>query len=129
MKYLLDTNIIIDHLRMRFAVPSICTPKNSFINAVIFGELLYGAEKSTHKNKAIALVEEVVKNTVIDVIPVTSSTFRIYASVKRTLQVKGTIIEDFDLLVAATALEHNLTLVTRNTKHFKRIPSLKLYEG
>lgn len=35
---------------------------------------------------------------------------------------------DPDLLIAATALHHDLTLVTRNRKHFERIPGLDLYE-
>jgi predicted nucleic acid-binding protein len=38
------------------------------------------------------------------------------------------LIPDVDLLIAATALEEDLTLVTRNTRHFERIPDLKLYQ-
>lgn len=34
----------------------------------------------------------------------------------------------FDILIAATALHHDLALVTRNRAHFQRIPGLKLYE-
>jgi predicted nucleic acid-binding protein len=37
------------------------------------------------------------------------------------------LIPDTDLLIAATALAENLTLVTRNVRHFNRIPELKLY--
>jgi predicted nucleic acid-binding protein len=33
-----------------------------------------------------------------------------------------------DLLIAATALDHDLTLVTRNRRHFERIPDLTLYQ-
>ena len=33
----------------------------------------------------------------------------------------GQIIADFDILIAATALHHDLTLLTRNTRHFDRI--------
>jgi predicted nucleic acid-binding protein len=36
------------------------------------------------------------------------------------------LIPDMDLLIAATALEHDLTLVTRNLSHFSRIPELRL---
>ncbi len=36
---------------------------------------------------------------------------------------------DADLLIAATALEHDLTLMTQNLRHFNRIPDLKLYQS
>lgn len=39
------------------------------------------------------------------------------------------IIGDPDILIAATALYHDLTLVTRNQAHFQRIPDLKLYHS
>jgi predicted nucleic acid-binding protein len=38
-------------------------------------------------------------------------------------------IGDLDLLIAATALEHNLTLLTRNVRDFQHVPGLKLYQS
>ena len=43
------------------------------------------------------------------------------------LEDKKIPLADFDLFIAATALNNNLTLITRNIKHFKRITNLKLY--
>jgi predicted nucleic acid-binding protein len=37
------------------------------------------------------------------------------------------MIGDPDLLIAATAVRRDLILITRNTRHFERIPDLKLY--
>jgi tRNA(fMet)-specific endonuclease VapC len=37
-------------------------------------------------------------------------------------------IGDFDILIAATCLAHNVTLLTRNLKDFQKIPNLKLYQ-
>jgi predicted nucleic acid-binding protein len=37
-------------------------------------------------------------------------------------------IGDMDLLIAATALEHDLTLLTRNIRDFSQIPDLRLYQ-
>jgi tRNA(fMet)-specific endonuclease VapC len=48
------------------------------------------------------------------------------ADIYAYLSVRGQLIQDADLLIAATALEHNLVLVTNNTSHFKRIPDLLL---
>jgi hypothetical protein len=45
---------------------------------------------------------------------------------KATLEKSGTRLDDFDLIIAACAMAHNLTLVTNNIVHFKRIERLKL---
>jgi tRNA(fMet)-specific endonuclease VapC len=42
------------------------------------------------------------------------------------LRVRGQLIEDADLLIAAIALVHDMTLVTNNTAHFTRIPGLHI---
>ena len=48
------------------------------------------------------------------------------AHIYHDLRSAGTPIDDADVLIAATALRHGATLVTRNTKHFNRIPGLLL---
>jgi tRNA(fMet)-specific endonuclease VapC len=48
------------------------------------------------------------------------------AQMYQTLAARGDLIPDADLLIAATALTHGLTLVTHNTQHFSRIPGLSL---
>jgi tRNA(fMet)-specific endonuclease VapC len=47
------------------------------------------------------------------------------AHLRAQLKVKGTPIGAFDLLIAATAPEHDLTLVTNNLKEFERAQGLK----
>lgn len=50
-----------------------------------------------------------------------------FADIRSLLRRRGELISDFDILIGATALHHDLTLLTYNTRHFKRIPDLKLY--
>ena len=50
------------------------------------------------------------------------------AEVRRGLERKGEYIGTNDCLIAGIALTHNLPLVTRNRKHFERVPGLKLVE-
>ncbi|MDV6373757.1 PIN domain-containing protein [Deinococcus arenicola] len=50
----------------------------------------------------------------------------IAALLHHQLRGAGTLIDDADLLIAATALRHGATLVTRNTNHFQRISGLHL---
>jgi tRNA(fMet)-specific endonuclease VapC len=50
-----------------------------------------------------------------------------FGEIRAMLRRRGEIISDFDILIGATALHYNLTLLIYNTQHFKRIPHLKLY--
>ena len=50
----------------------------------------------------------------------------LFCEMKATLEKSGMTIDDADLYIAACARIHGLTLVTNNTKHFKRIKGLKL---
>ena len=44
----------------------------------------------------------------------------------RKLRVDGSLIGDHDIWIAATALERAIPLVTRNPRHFQRIPGLEI---
>jgi predicted nucleic acid-binding protein len=50
-----------------------------------------------------------------------------FADIRSLLRRRGERISDFDSLIGATALHHDLTLLSYDTRHFKRIPDLKLY--
>ena len=51
---------------------------------------------------------------------------RVYGNFKASLRTQGALLEDFDLVIASTASSLNLTLVTNNLDHFRRIPELRL---
>ena len=53
-------------------------------------------------------------------------TLKTYARLRVDLERLGNRLDNMDMFIAATALEHHLTLVTGNTRHFARIPSLVL---
>jgi len=50
-----------------------------------------------------------------------------FARIRGDLRLRGLLIPDADLLIAATAVHHDLTLVIRNLKHFTRVPGFTLY--
>ena len=54
------------------------------------------------------------------------SAFDLFAEHKAHLRRTGRIIDNFDLLIGCTALAHDLTLVTRNIRHFVNLPGLHL---
>jgi tRNA(fMet)-specific endonuclease VapC len=49
-----------------------------------------------------------------------------FASIRLDLRSKGQLIGDSDILIAATAIHHELILLTNNARHFKRIDKLQL---
>lgn len=55
------------------------------------------------------------------------SIMRSFARIRGQLRARDQIIGDMDILIAATALHHDLAFLTRNTRHFDRIPDLRLY--
>ena len=62
------------------------------------------------------------------ILPVTDAVVERFARLRATLRREGQLIPDLDLLIAATALEADLTLLTRNVQHFERIVDLRLYQ-
>ena len=127
MPYLIDTDIVINSIKGNKKVNQkiseyAAIPKA--ISIVTFGELLYGAKRSIQRDKNTSIVYRLAE--VFPIIGITRSTIEAFTDVKMALDVKGERIEDFDLLIAATALSLNYTLVTNNTKHYKRIKGLLL---
>jgi predicted nucleic acid-binding protein len=65
----------------------------------------------------------------VAILPMTKPIMLRFAQIRGELRRKGQIIGDFDMLIAATALHHNLTLVTRNLRDYQRIPNLSIYKA
>lgn len=63
----------------------------------------------------------------VSLLPLDRAIMRRFARIRGDLRRRGQIIGDPDILIAATAIEHDLILVTRNVRDFQRIPDLKLY--
>jgi len=80
--------------------------------------------KTKNSPKKLKVFKRICSITVI--VPLQESTIQIASDIYADLSKRGQLIEDADILIAATALEHNLTLVTNNEKHFARIPSLTI---
>lgn len=125
-KYLIDTNVIIDFWRGKNFFQNFTFGKNTSISTVVLSELYCGAEKSKNPSKERKKVEEFIKDFDIEIISVDSSIAKIYGVLRSRLEKKGVRLEDFDLLIASTALQNNMTLVTSNTKHFERLQDLNI---
>jgi tRNA(fMet)-specific endonuclease VapC len=60
------------------------------------------------------------------VLPLTEPIAVRAAAIYADLQLRGELIGDADILIAATALEHGLAIATGNIVHFERIPGLQV---
>ena len=125
-QYLLDTNICIYYikglhdLKLKFEKFG---PENCFISEITLAELKFGVAKSQAREKNQKTLENFLSG--IQILPIFPA-LDIYAAEKARLQKSGKIIDDFDLLIGATAVSFDLTMVTNNTNHFNRLADIKL---
>jgi len=127
VKYLLDTDTCIfwlkgnEHIEQKAMSYGI---DNLAISFITVSELYYGAYKSQRVDKNIALVRKLTDQ--INVVESDDAIGETFGSLKASLENVGLIIDDADMFIAACALVHGLTVITNNTKHFRRIKGLKL---
>lgn len=86
-------------------------------------ELTFGAYYSKQEDQEVPKVRQFVEH-----FPIVSllDSVEEYAIIKTQLRSSGILIDEFDLLIAATALSGDYVLVTDNVKHFQRITDLKI---
>lgn len=128
-RYLLDTNIVSYFIRgldpaLVKRVTQVLDAQSATISVITRAELRFGQVGMVPVDKRKRAIDLVL--TQLTVLPWTSAAADIYGPVKDTLKRQGTPIGDMDTLIAAHALAEKLILVTHNTRHFERIPGLKL---
>jgi predicted nucleic acid-binding protein len=130
MAYLFDTDAISELLKPRpkagyvrwlASIPR----EEQFTSAVVVGELYKGAFRSSAVARHLENIERRVLPAV-SVLAYDTAAARIYGQVRAHLEAKGRPLADADLQIAATALLHDLDLVTGNAKHFTRVPGLRV---
>lgn len=123
--YLLDTNICIALLKNdKRVIEQVISvgQKHCFVSEITVAELFYGAAKSG-KESHFDDVQKIVQ--IFGVIPIYPS-LRVYGEIKAQLEQKGQRIDEFDLLIGASALKNKMTIVTANIKHLGRIPNIEM---
>lgn len=128
-KYLFDTNICIFYFKNKFGIEDkikAVGEENVYVSEVTIAELLYGVANTTDPDKRAAnrKVVDIFKQNV-NIIPI-ASVFEEYAKEKSRLRKLGTPVDDFDLLIGATAIAHDLVMVTNNLKHIGRLEGITL---
>ncbi len=130
MGIIFDTSEIITLERNRQKIEEIIQGREdeSFgISVITVAELLHGVERAdteTRKIKRQAFVEKVIEFFPVHDFDVTIA--RIYARIWASLVQKNLTVGAHDLIIAATAISLNYTVVTSNLRDYKRIEALKV---
>lgn len=128
MKYLLDTNICIHWLHGRGGVADAIEShglSNCCISEITKAELLLGEQLAVRKGRKVkeGLLQALF--SVLEVVPITDC-LELYAQQKAELYAKGTPLEDFDLLIACTAVSKGCILVTEDIGHMSRVAGTRI---
>ena len=125
-KYLLDTNICIFLLKGKYNLNMKLKQvglQNCYISEITLAELKFGAECSNRVSENTEIVDGFAQE--LTIVPIFNS-LNIYAKEKARLRKSGKILDDFDLLIGATAIANKLILITENEKHLQRMSKINI---
>jgi tRNA(fMet)-specific endonuclease VapC len=126
--YLIDSDWLIELFRGRAAFVTELNrlaPQGLAVSTITLAELWEGVRGARDPAKARLSVEGIEQR--MRVLDVDMAVARVFGDLRCDLRQQGQLIADMDLLIASTALLHNLTLCTQNVKHFGRITGLSLF--
>ncbi len=126
MTYLLDSNTCIRYLNGRapkvVAKLNVTPPSEIAVCSIVKAELCTGAAKSQTPARTLARQTAFLARFVS--LPFDDAAATVYGPTRAALEQAGPPIGPNDLLIAAIALAHQVTLVTHNTREFGRIAGL-----
>jgi len=128
--YLLDSDYIIYFLKGQKRTVDVIQKLSKaklYTSIICVGEVLEGLYYSKRKNKKYLEIFENFLKTLI-VLDVNKKIIQEFSILRGSLRSKGKLIDNFDLLIAATCLSYNLILATGNKSHFTRIPKLEIFK-
>lgn len=125
MRYLLDTNIWIFYLKNSSSLVGTRLRSTSAsdiaVCSVVRAELLHGARKYEKRAERVARVELTLSPFIS--LPFDDAAARHYATIRDDLESRGVAIGPNDLMIAAIAVAHELTLVSNN-REFNRVDGI-----
>lgn len=128
MRYMLDTDSCIwiikkrpPHVFNRFRKHRV---GDIGISSIVLSELRYGAEKSSNPEKNLGALQDFVAP--LEILDYGEVQANAYGRIRSDLEHRGEPIGSMDMLIAAHAVSHDLTLVTNNSREFAKVPGLRI---
>lgn len=125
----MDSDWVADYLKGR---PEAVGPLNQLlsdglaVSIITFAEVYEGIYYGHESKRNEAIFRRFLVG--VRVLGINRTIAREYARIRGDLRAQGQLVAQSDIFIAATALPYGLTLVTRNVRHFQRIPGLRLYQ-
>jgi tRNA(fMet)-specific endonuclease VapC len=125
LSFLIDTDWVIDHFN---GVTHVTRPLKELqpqglgLSVVSAAELWEGVFYSRDPKRSQETLEGFLSG--VELLGLDEEICKRFGQLRGSMRKRGQTIGDFDLLIAATALRHSLTLLTNNRKHFEGIAGL-----
>jgi tRNA(fMet)-specific endonuclease VapC len=129
VKYLVDSDWLIDvraNILPAYEMINRLSADGVATSIITVGELYDGAIGSADSAATLMSLRQVLG--AFPVLPLNDAIMEAFAPIRVPLRRQGLLIPDLDMLIAATAISYDLTLLSRNRRHFQRIPGLALYQ-
>ena len=128
MNYLIDTDWVIDHFhhieRVTRRLEELA-PQGLALSVISLAELYEGVYYSRDPARSEDILQQFFAPD-LAILGIDEETYKRFGHERGRLRAAGLMIGDFDLLIAATALQYDLTLLTNNRQHFERVEGLRL---
>lgn len=127
LRYLLDTDWVIHYLNARASVVrrvDTARDEGVALSILSLAELYEGVYYSRDPQKSEAQLDGFLRG--IAVLGIDAETCRRFGKERGRLRAVGRMVGDFDLMIGASALQHDLIVLTDNRRHFEEIEGLRL---
>lgn len=121
LKYLADTNVLVEHLRGAKNAFEFLAQNNPKISSVSVAELIQGSRNKRELSEVMRMCED------LEVVSISEAIDRRALGIMERYFLTNHL-QYLDALIAATSIEEKLTLVTANTKHFVFLKELQIKE-
>jgi tRNA(fMet)-specific endonuclease VapC len=125
--YLVDTDWVIHYLKGRRSFVErlrVLREQGLAISVINLSELYEGVYGATEPEKREQGLKDFLQG--VTILGLDEETCRIFGRERQRLRRTGNLPGDMDLFIGATALRHNLTVLTNNRSHFERIEGLRI---
>ncbi len=126
-RYFIETSVIVEYLRNNPTVIAYLDSLEGELHSsyVCLAELYEGVARVRNPATLESGIQHFFQG-LSEVHGLTETIAKYFGLLRARLKKKGDIIEDLDLLIAATCVANNLVLITQNRRHFNRIEELNI---
>ena len=127
LQYLIDTDWVIHYLHAHSTIVARLDelqPQGLALSIISLAELYEGVYYSRDPEGDEQDLNNFLRG--VTVLGLDTDISKTFGRERGRLRAAGILIGDLDLFIAATALQHNLTLLTNNRRHFERIAGLRM---